>query len=423
MRAKEFLAEYSRQKTIQQVGRQVYDAILSRNDIDVTKNFPDDNFPSPNEKQLAVLDHAFTDYIEAADPTPNKIYSPWIAREYAKGNIKRLEDAIAWLPEKLNTYDAVKKRADFNAAAKDIMRLTYIQFMDVMYSYDPTEAEPTDKGQSKQVFKDDQVRVIIPEDTAAACYYGRGTRWCTASTQGVNRFEQYNRSDRLYILLPTKPQYDGEKYQIHFDSRQYMNEEDDPVDIVWLLKKRFPTLKDFFLKIKPSLKTIVAFADDSILEKAGNEIKDLIIQHIDEMVMSWEGDDDSFWQWQRDAAKDMGLIDSTMDDEEINDVIWSNDKLTDYLEYNDDARRFVRDMIARISLTPKHIKEVDEDMQKENDDESTEIGSLERLYNFVLETDMDREKEYQVRRLTDWISKHVLVKYDPTTDRLEVKQI
>ena len=50
----------------------------------------------------------------------------------------------------------------------------------------------------------------------AACYYGQGTRWCTAATRGKNYFSEYHNESPLLIILPKEPQYPGEKYQLHF---------------------------------------------------------------------------------------------------------------------------------------------------------------------------------------------------------------
>jgi hypothetical protein len=117
----------------------------------------------------------------------------------------------------------------------------------------PNELEKVvDKGHATEIFKNNDVRIIVPQDVTAACYYGRGTRWCTASKNN-NMFQSYKDSGDLFILIPTKPEYNGEKYQIHFGDIQFMNEQDRDVDPLYLITERFGNLLPIFIKIHPEL--------------------------------------------------------------------------------------------------------------------------------------------------------------------------
>jgi hypothetical protein len=94
------------------------------------------------------------------------------------------------------------------------------------------------------VYQDAQLRIIRPDNEAAACYYGQGTKWCTAA-KNHNMFDTYNKQGSMYIVMPRQPAHGGEKYQFHFPSAQFMNEQDRPVNVAQLLA-RFPQLKDVF---------------------------------------------------------------------------------------------------------------------------------------------------------------------------------
>lgn len=74
----------------------------------------------------------------------------------------------------------------------------------------------TDRGQSVTIDDNAQYRAVMPLDQRAACYYGQGTRWCTAATESENFFARYANQSSLLILLPKEPQYQREKYQLHF---------------------------------------------------------------------------------------------------------------------------------------------------------------------------------------------------------------
>ena len=53
---------------------------------------------------------------------------------------------------------------------------------------------------------------------------GKGTEWCTAAP-GLEYFKQYYKpNDPLFYILDKS---DGERYQFHFGSRQYMDKDDN----------------------------------------------------------------------------------------------------------------------------------------------------------------------------------------------------
>ena len=94
----------------------------------------------------------------------------------------------------------------------------------------------------ENVYESDELKVIIPLTSEASCKYGAQTKWCTATPRGGNiNFEEYIQNGPLYILIPKKPEYKSEKYQIHLADEEIKNELDEYVDYSFLLK-RFPTI-------------------------------------------------------------------------------------------------------------------------------------------------------------------------------------
>jgi len=425
MRAVEFLLEYNRQKTVQMMGPQIVNAFMTGGDkrtYELYNTTYQDGQGNPNTQRI--LNDVLTN-LENADPTPNKIYTPWLAREYAKGNIKRQEDAIVWGPTYLAKYDRAKRRSDFRQDARDIMRLTFTQFANIMSNYVEPAAPVKDRGQAKQVFKDANVRVIVPEDEQAACYYGQGTMWCTSATQGRNYYEQYARQGKLYILLPQQPKYDGEKYQLHFASGQFMDEEDEPVSIDDLLTVRFPELLPFFMEREPSIRNLVVFADDEVLNNIANRIKELAYEYISEQMIEWEMNDDTFREWQWEEATRMGIIDpETMTEDEIWDIIHENDKLNDYSDYNPDVRYTMKLMKNSVDLSPREIKQFAAQMASEEydgDGEPVSISELDELFKFAVEQYFGgsgyggrRSRGNNDYGLSEWLYNHIQVKSDGT---------
>lgn len=368
MRAREFLIEYNRQKTADQVGARIIMALIKDRSAEISHYLDSvrrkmNGLSNSSIEQLNAvmkpnvqtdLINAILAEIETKDPSPNKGYVPWLAKMYAKGDVK-LEDLNRG--DLLRYYDVGKKRRMIKPEHADINRFkSYKDFANVMLTgpYDlnaiiPSE-EQSDSGKAIKAYSDENVTIIIPEDEAAACKYGRNTRWCTASTKGHNMFDNYNRTGKLYILIPKQPKYDGEKYQLHFSSSSYMDENDDPVPLSDVLN-RFPGTKEFFLQAAPELKEKIEFIPDEELQQAIESIAELVQERVWEEVSDWESRDDGYYQF----LKDEGLV-----DEENGEIDW--DKVDqaglNYSEYNPEVERWSRDIINAATPTPEYLRYV-----------------------------------------------------------------
>jgi hypothetical protein len=275
MRAQEFLLEYSRDITKQRLGAQVLDTFRKEGPSRIRRVLGRDLGPQDSEDDTI---EALIRMLELADPTPNKQYMPWLARTYIKGETF-LEDVLTQVRDYLEKFHILNQRRKIPAGRNDILRYSnFGDFMSVVDEYPDIEApELKDKGQADEIYQDQQVRVIMPYDQTAACYYGQGARWCTAATKGRNYFNDYAENTPLLIVIPQQPQHPGEKYQLWFDysignlpvysdddyleayhdrgedyiinneqTGQFMNEKDQPVSLK-SLKARFGSSFDHMI--------------------------------------------------------------------------------------------------------------------------------------------------------------------------------
>lgn len=213
----------------------------------------------------------FGDYIlqklESRDPTTQKSYTEWLTRIYTNTNVK-FEDLNR--NDLLRKYDLAKRKHLIKPQDKDINKFkSWTQFEDTILNYDLSSLEQEkiiNKGKSEIVYEDNTIRIIHPYDEKAACYYGRGTRWCTAATEGANAFAGYNNDGELLILIPKQPQYTHEKYQIHVNTNSYKDEKDSNVNVNWLISERFDIFK-WFIDRYPQLKGSMFLMDENELNK------------------------------------------------------------------------------------------------------------------------------------------------------------
>jgi len=88
------------------------------------------------------------------------------------------------------------------------------------------------------VYDDGKIFVVNPLDHTSSCYYGRGTKWCTASSTDT-AFRNYNNEGKLfYIIDRTKPT-DDPLYKVaylrKFDGNKiFYNAVDDRIDDGWI---------------------------------------------------------------------------------------------------------------------------------------------------------------------------------------------
>lgn len=292
MRAREFLLEYRRDVTARTFAPGIVD--WARQDRTIPQGFRNPDV-DPNELVDMILGQ-----LEQADPTPNKEYTPWLAKMYANGSAY-LEDILSTAKEHLIKFNKLKKRNKLPSPRNDIMRYDDIaDLYSVMDEYPDEDEKPlTDKGESKVVYEDNTIRVIEPLNKEAACYYGQGTRWCTAATRGSNYFNEYSKDAPLFIVLPKKAAYIGEKYQLwfnysigddnitsdadfleafHFYGKdyiidyenygQFMNEKDLPVELR-ALAKRFGSSFSSMLNAIEEQNPKIKWAINKNLEDAG----------------------------------------------------------------------------------------------------------------------------------------------------------
>ena len=171
-----------------------------------------------------------------ADPTSNQQkdkmgkYGKWILNLYKQGKLKVGD--VPELRDSLSYFDKFKNRIE----KKDINQYHSVpelfnsvkQFMENpnQAASKSDELRKTKQQGAEKVYEDEEWLVVVPKTEQAACLYGKGTKWCTAATDGSNMFEYYNNSGPLYININKKT---GRKYQFHFQAEQFMDEQDNPI--------------------------------------------------------------------------------------------------------------------------------------------------------------------------------------------------
>lgn len=208
----------------------------------------------------------FIDKVVSFDPTKNKQYVQWMLNQYIKGNVKS-EDLYKLKPD-LALFD--KQKTQF--PKKDINLYTVSEFTDTVENINPNKL--SNKQQKQQIKLDGAEKIIEGPDCTiiklktkeAARFYGANTKWCTAAEEDDdNMFDHYNQTGPIFVVVCK----DGRKFQIHFSTGQYMDEQDKPVELSRLMA-RYPSVASLLdyveqdiLKTKNSDSAYI-YADDVI---------------------------------------------------------------------------------------------------------------------------------------------------------------
>ena len=417
MLIRDILLEYDRDRARQALGDTLWKAALkdgkglhrlpnSALDVYASEPYTDsrraiaDVYASP-ELQKRLADTALQ-WIEGVDPSTNKKYTQWMARMYANGSEPRIEDVKSTLADKVKKFNKLNIKRMLPAGKNDINRYkTATELYDEMDKY--PDVEVLEKGSSKKEYEDDDVMVVVPEDQKAACYWGSKTRWCTAVDGRDNYFAHYSKDGPLYILIPKHPKSDGEKYQLHFDSYQYMDKNDDPVELEWLLTKRFPGLLKHFMadpKIGEELGSMVQFTDDKTLQSVSDQIWDIAGDRVNDILADWESNDHTYYDW----LKENGYV---LDDGE---VLWA--QAPSFTEYNDDAADWYNTMEDLLHPTPdgmrRMVADIDQKSGASYDEEFR--GSVYNLESYIADA---IEKAFRRsgygESMSEWIHKNIRI--------------
>lgn len=424
MRFKEFLREYSREKTVNVFGNKLVAALgkdkshtLSGTQLGTDRAFIDQkmkiNDAVTEEQRQIIIDHIMV-VIENSDPTANKEYVQWLTKVYANQGIK-LEDIISRGNSALKMYHEFKVKKILPAEYRDIGRIDFAGLENIAQNLDlrnalaakeeQDAAKTVDKGDAETVFENAAVRIIVPKNEAASCYYGQGTRWCTAGRDN-NMYDRYARDGNLYILLPKQPKYDGEKYQLHFQSGQFMDEGDNSVDsIVELLDMRFGgDVAEFFMKAEPSIKEWLVFTPDEVLQPLLEKISRAVSDQVSERVNEWEVQDDYWWDYLRKE----GYVYPEGHNEE-GEIDWDKVAEADvsYTDWNDEAADFISNINNIVDITPAEVRELAQEEELEYGS-SLDVSDLDQIVIRNIEKNIrGRDSDGGI---AEWIKDHIYVK-------------
>ena len=168
---------------------------------------------------------------------PSEVWEPMVSGSAAIAKNQKYLEWIAkvWkeyvsTPEMINTQDRegwvwtgtlnglLTTIEEFDRVRPNLKKKDLYQYKDRKEVVDSLEQYKKEKvrnigthKESEVVYEDDTFKVVVPKSHTASCYYGAGTKWCTASKDNPGHFTNYDRDGKLFYILdksaPTSDKY------------------------------------------------------------------------------------------------------------------------------------------------------------------------------------------------------------------------
>jgi uncharacterized protein YlxW (UPF0749 family) len=318
------------------------------------------------------------------DSVPHK-YLMWVGKTFDGINF---EENFPKLYNSLNKFTKLST----NLPKTDINQYQNLDdLLNAISVYENRERRDVKKVEGGNVVYDDgKLFVVNPLDYKASCYYGKGTKWCTAAETDT-QFKKYNEDGKLfYIIDRTKPTSDP-LYKVallrKFDGeKKYFDAKDEYVKSGWIFGTK--QLNDLDKTVDQYLQSEFAeqlkiFNDIELAKKEKERLRKLEINRI--------------LNQRREEAQERRLDgDWDLSNPDIDEIGLKAQALLEYLVDNGDAQvltneqkieiQRIKDEIERLNTEYNDSEDVRTDLLtqiEELEDELDDYDSYIDVYNII----------------------------------------
>jgi len=303
-------------------------------------------------------------------------YLDWVGRNF---DAVSFDDNYGKLVAALNTFDKISH----NLPLTDINQYNSLEkLIGAIDQYNNTTRREVEKHEGGNVvYNDDRFYVVNPLTHEASCYYGRGTKWCTAAT-GDEHFRRYKTEGKLFYIIDKIKQTSDPFYKIailrNFDGTEsFWDAKDDSIPQIWGIigdeefKKVSESINQYMeTEFAEQLKI---FRDKESAEKERKRLRQLEFQRIrrQKEVAAQERREEGEWELGPDCPdeglKAHALLDWLVDTSDVS-ALTNEDKI---------EMQRLRDEIERLD------PEEDADEISDLEDELTELEQKIDVYNII----------------------------------------
>ncbi len=209
-------------------------------------------------------------------------YLDWVGKNL---DVVNFDETFGKTTEALNKFEKISS----NLPITDLSGYKSVgQLFSALSEYEGRQRRNVKKVEGGNVVYDDgRYFIVNPLTHDASCYYGKGTKWCTAAETDTH-FKKYNDDGKLFYILdrtlPTNDPYYKVALLQKFDGdKTYYDAKDDTIKSGWLYNTN--KLKEMLSSINDYLNTeyaqqIKIFSDKEEAKKERDKIERLRIQRV-----------------------------------------------------------------------------------------------------------------------------------------------
>ena len=209
-------------------------------------------------------------------------YLDWVGKNL---DVVNFDETFGKTTEALNKFEKISS----NLPITDLTQYKSVgQLLGALSEYESRQRRNVKKVEGGNVVYDDgRYFIVNPLTHDASCYYGKGTKWCTAA-ETDSHFKKYNDDGKLFYILdktlPTNDPYYKVALLQKFDGdKTYYDAKDETIKSGWLYNTN--KLKEMLSSINDYLNTeyaqqIKIFSDKEAAKKERDRIEKLRIQRV-----------------------------------------------------------------------------------------------------------------------------------------------
>jgi len=238
-------------------------------------------------------------------------YLDWIGKNFDSVNF---DENFPKLAQALTKFE----KTSTNFPITDLYQYKSVdEFLKAVDDYDKRQRRDIKRMEGGNIVYDDgRYFVVNPLTQQASCYYGKGTKWCTAS-EGTSHFQKYNEDGKLFYILDRKASTSNKFYKVallkKFDGdKTFYDAVDEPIRNGWLINTgdldKIMTTIDEYMNVEYA-EQLKIYADKELAKKEREKNERLRIQRINQQRRE-EAEErrlDNWWSLDDSACPEEGL--------------------------------------------------------------------------------------------------------------------
>lgn len=181
----------------------------------------------------------------SSEVEPKHKYLIWLAKSLTKpvfNNEIAFAEELADAQELLMKFNTIGS----NLPIKDISQYKSLsELAEAIKTYENRQRRTIKKVDGADIiYDDDDYTIVHPKEYKASCWYGRGSKWCTASEDSSDQWYSHNKEGKLFYFLSKKLPSSDRFYKVALEqkfngNRTFYDAPDKPFTSGWILGSKY----------------------------------------------------------------------------------------------------------------------------------------------------------------------------------------